>query len=372
MTLASSALRTVLGAGLAVLLSSSPVAAIESVELSLDTTTDFGTEVLGPEEVGEDDLAGDVTFTGVGVSLPLGVDTVAFHRLPGGEVLFAVDTTVALADGLFVTPRDVVRAGAKGASLALDGAALGVPAGARVDALSTLPNGDLLVSFDVTTVWKGEAFADEDVVQVDADGSVSPFFQAAMVGIDPALDLDALHRLANGKLLASFDGTGSVDGVTFADEDLLAIDLMLGQVTGLAYEPSSRFPSVVATDLDAAFAHELDGDGDGVPDSGDNCADVPNPDQSDANAFEDDDTSLAGIQHYGDACDADLNEDGVVAPDDFFGHLRPCLGATAPFVGTCGEADFDGDGFVGPSDFFSLFRPSIGQSPGPGVTEPGP
>ena len=39
---------------------------------------------------------------------------------------------------------------------------------------------------------------------------------------------------------------------------------------------------------------ESDADGDGMPDAADNCVDVPNPDQADANASEDDDASLAG------------------------------------------------------------------------------
>ena len=118
----------------------------------------------------------------------------------------------------------------------------------------------------------------------------------------------------------------------------------------------------------ASGSASSDSDGDGVPDDSDNCVDVSNSDQADANASEDDDSSLPGIQSYGDACDADLDNDGTVGPSDFFTVLRPCLGANLATRPECLPADFDGDGNVGPSDFFGGFRPALGTTPGPGVT----
>jgi len=113
-----------------------------------------------------------------------------------------------------------------------------------------------------------------------------------------------------------------------------------------------------------------DADGDGVPDVSDNCTFVPNPEQEDVDAGSDDDASLAGIQHYGDACDADLDDDGIVGSGDFFEGFRPCLGAVVTSAPACAEADLDGDGAVGPGDFFSRLRPAFGSTPGPGVSEP--
>ena len=114
---------------------------------------------------------------------------------------------------------------------------------------------------------------------------------------------------------------------------------------------------------------QIDGDGDSVPDWRDNCRDVPNRDQADADAGVDDDSSLPGVQHYGDACDADLDNDGVVAVTDFFGVFRACLGERTPLSRRCAPADLNGDGSVDPVDFFSRFRPALGSRPGPGVTE---
>ena len=116
-------------------------------------------------------------------------------------------------------------------------------------------------------------------------------------------------------------------------------------------------------------AAALDSDGDGVPDAIDNCTDVANPDQSDFDAGLDDDSSLPGVQHYGDACDLDGDGDGIVGPSDFFGFFRPCLGEDPAVVARCAAADADGDGVIGPADFFAGFRPALGSPPGPGTTE---
>ncbi|MDJ0786766.1 MAG: kelch repeat-containing protein [Myxococcota bacterium] len=111
-----------------------------------------------------------------------------------------------------------------------------------------------------------------------------------------------------------------------------------------------------------------DAEGDGVGDACDNCTLAANPDQRDTNAPIDDAPGIPGEQRFGDACDADLDDDGTVAPSDFFSVLRPCLGASIPATPACAVADLDGDGVVGPSDFFGGLRPALGSAPGPGLT----
>ncbi len=106
------------------------------------------------------------------------------------------------------------------------------------------------------------------------------------------------------------------------------------------------------------------------PNLQDNCRDVANPAQEDVDAGQDDDSSLPGTQSYGDACDVDLDNDGVVGPSDFFGSFRPCLGADLGLSPECLRADLDGDGIVGAADFFSRLRPALGSPPGPGTTTP--
>ena len=95
-----------------------------------------------------------------------------------------------------------------------------------------------------------------------------------------------------------------------------------------------------------AAAKETDTDGDGVPDSSDNCILVPNKDQHDADG-----------DGYGDACDGDLNNDGVVNAVD--------LGLVKNNFGKRGKAgDVNGDGVVNALDL-GLVKRTFGKAPGP-------
>lgn len=92
----------------------------------------------------------------------------------------------------------------------------------------------------------------------------------------------------------------------------------------------------------AAFA--TDTDSDGVDDDVDNCVDVANDHQGD--------TDFDG---YGNACDADFDDDGTVAGTDF--------GIYQTQYGTPGETDHNCDGDTGGADF-ALFKNLYGNPPG--------
>ena len=91
----------------------------------------------------------------------------------------------------------------------------------------------------------------------------------------------------------------------------------------------------------------LDTDADGVEDSADNCSVIANPDQRDTNG-----------DGYGNVCDPDLNNDGIVNFAD--------LPLWVPFFNTAtsGDADFNGDGFANFADF-AKFPDYFLQPPGP-------
>lgn len=89
-----------------------------------------------------------------------------------------------------------------------------------------------------------------------------------------------------------------------------------------------------------------DSDGDEVADGVDNCVSVPNPDQRDTDG-----------DGYGNICDADFNNDGVVNFADL-AFLRSRFGTSDP------DADLDGSGLVNFADLARL-QSLFGKPPGP-------
>jgi hypothetical protein len=90
----------------------------------------------------------------------------------------------------------------------------------------------------------------------------------------------------------------------------------------------------------------LDGDTDGLLDAEDNCTEIANADQRDTNG-----------DGFGNACDPDLNDDGIVNFVDL-GLMK------AAFFGTDADADLNGDGNVNFVDLGTL-KQFFFQPPGP-------
>jgi hypothetical protein len=110
------------------------------------------------------------------------------------------------------------------------------------------------------------------------------------------------------------------------------------------------------------FDPTVDSDNDGMPDVIDNCIDVSNgpstPGMDPSNMQRDTDGD-----RYGNICDADLNNDGIVNLSDYSA-FRAAFGGAAPLTPPQENADFNGDGFVNLSDY-STFRSFFGKEPGP-------
>jgi hypothetical protein len=102
-----------------------------------------------------------------------------------------------------------------------------------------------------------------------------------------------------------------------------------------------------------AAAEETDSDRDGVPDSRDNCINKANANQRDSDA-----------DGYGDVCDADANNDGIVNSLD--------LSIVRTAFGTRGvtRADLNGDGVVNALDL-ALVRGLFATRPGPSAWHAG-
>jgi probable HAF family extracellular repeat protein len=95
-----------------------------------------------------------------------------------------------------------------------------------------------------------------------------------------------------------------------------------------------------------------DVDGDGIPNATDNCSLVHNPTQLDADS-----------DGYGNFCDGDLNNSGLVTTSDV-NLLRSCIGLLASSSALCAAADIDGSGTVSAFDV-SLQRNMLNAPPGP-------
>jgi hypothetical protein len=95
-----------------------------------------------------------------------------------------------------------------------------------------------------------------------------------------------------------------------------------------------------------------DGDGDGVVDHADNCLDEPNPMQVDSDG-----------DGYGNACDADYDQNGVVGASDF-NALRAAFGTSSGDAAYRAEVDCNSDGLIGAPDF-QCFKRLFGNPPGP-------
>jgi hypothetical protein len=193
---------------------------LSAVRYAPDITVILGGTTVTPQNVAEDNLAGMVSLVNIG-AIPNGTDVIAYAALANGDQLLAFDTTLTLPGSLTVRPGDVVRFNGTTYSLEFDAAANGIPDGVMTDAVGEISPNDLLLSFDVTITLGSMTVAPQDLVRFK-DGAFTLFFDGSLAGVPVGLNLDAIDCLRrNGDLLLSFDGSGTVGGVAFDDEDVL-------------------------------------------------------------------------------------------------------------------------------------------------------
>lgn len=120
------------------------------------------------------------------------------------------------------------------------------------------------------------------------------------------------------------------------------------------FDASSQKSSVIAS---AQFSGSVvapppvDTDGDGVADNLDNCKLVANANQRNTDG-----------DNFGNICDLDFNQNGLVDPTDF-SRLKSKLGTPSA------NEDLNGNGIVDPTDF-SLLKTYLGKAPGPSGLQP--
>ncbi len=171
------------------------------------------------------------------------------------------------------------------------------------------------------------------------------------------------HTAFGRRYRASEDGGwtyGATTQVPFGNgEDIDGEDIVLwyeGYLPHTAAEGGELWHST-GIRLVSSLTLPPDNDGDGVADAADNCTQVANPGQLDADA-----------DGYGNSCDADLNNSGMTTAVDF-NLLRSVLNQPATASALAAAADMDGSGMVTAADF-NLLRARINTAPGPSGTVP--
>ncbi|MEO8602546.1 MAG: hypothetical protein ABI629_08225 [bacterium] len=228
---------------------------LASLAVSPNVTLSLAGTVVGPGDVARI-MDTPPTRLDVG-ALPPGANLTGYLRQDDNTVLFTLDVSVRLplnaVSPTTFTPRDVIHySGGNSYAVYFDGAAHGVPDGVAIDALA-VADGGLVLSFDGAVTLDGFSIDDADLVAFDpTGGNCVLLFDSRAAGVADGLDLDAAAALADGRLLLSFDGSGTLGGATFDDEDLLLYDHDAG-IWGLAFDGSAADPAWAAADLDAVY-----------------------------------------------------------------------------------------------------------------------
>lgn len=213
---------------------------------SPDISAQLGGSLAEDQDVAVDNQLGIVLLEDLG-PLPVAAEVTAYALDANGDRLFGLETTTSLAGGILATPRDVVRWDGADYTIELDGTAEGIPRGAAIDAIATSPGSGVLVSFDTTVTLDGQTFADEDLARWDGALFV-PAFDGSAAGLGAGYDVDAAQDLGSGAFLVSLDTSGNVGGIGFDDEDVLRYD---GAAWSLEIDASTLDPDWRGADLDA-------------------------------------------------------------------------------------------------------------------------
>jgi hypothetical protein len=202
------------------------------------------------------------------------------------------------------------------------------------------------------------------VYDVDFTGSISHIDWASMLDVNTLAEADAIAEAIGialdnaGVALIEFD---LPSGGVFAHTSVsLWYDSTATSLLGVAIAAGGGWGTFVGSSnaplntsfpfaIDLTQGDEVDTDADGVADSADNCLATANADQTDSDGDD-----------FGNACDADFNNDCIVNAADLGEFKTAFFSQTALF-------DLDGDGVVNAGDL-GLLRLMFFQPPGPSGT----
>jgi hypothetical protein len=230
-----------------------------------------GSVVFGGVTYADDDIlrfdgsTWTMFFDGSDMGLLSGPDTNAFTLLDADTALFVFTEPVTLS-GVPFTPNDIVRFDATSwgnvtagtFSMYLDGSGVGLDGDAnRIDALSVLPDGRVLISTTGNPTVPGVTLGqEEDILAFTpttpgdyTSGTWAMYFDGSDVGL-AAADINALD-VVNGKIYLSTMAAFSVTGVSGTNQDVFTCTATsTGDDTACTYDAELYFDG-------SAFAAEL-------------------------------------------------------------------------------------------------------------------
>ena len=257
------------------------------------------------------------------------------------------------------------------ASVALVG-----PGGAVIDTVAVDTGGPPLIELlePLGDVRLDPAHADDLLIPVrwrlnggaglEANGAIGPMPAAATVqGVTIAASYDGgatwyprAHRVGGNAFV--IDAHGIATPLTMQLRVLALVNGPAGIDATAADSDQDRCPDPI--DPFPMTPQTADADGDGIPDACDRCSGTPDPSQTDADQ-----------DGYGDACDGDYDQDGLVTAADDSGGFQPCMGQNVVLNPACYDRDFDGDGIVDPQDRAAGFAALLARGmPGPSAFVP--
>lgn len=152
----------------------------------------------------------------MGISEGVNIDAFDFY---GSDILFSVDIPFNL-DGKSYSERDIILYNGSNFSKIVNGADVGIPQGARIDAATVLADGKIIFSLDIPVKIGSLTFKPIDLIIYDGF-SVDFYFNGTASGLPESANLDGVWVNPEGSILFSLDIPAVIDGLPVTDKDFI-------------------------------------------------------------------------------------------------------------------------------------------------------
>ncbi len=152
----------------------------------------------------------------LGVSEGADIDALDFY---GNDFLFSVDIPLNL-DGKTYTERDIIKYDGSNFSKLVNGADVGIPQGARIDAMAMLPDEKIIFSLDIPVKIGDLIVKPGDLILYDGF-SIDLYFDGTASGLPESANLDGVWLNPEGSLMFTLDIPAVIDGLPVTDKDLI-------------------------------------------------------------------------------------------------------------------------------------------------------